>query len=145
MKMRLLTTLAAGALLAACAAGPDQPKPAPLLETYWRAVELDGQSVKAGSGKRELHLILGSERNSVSGFSGCNTFRGIYDRKDNELRFKGLATTLMACPPNESELEKRFLTAVQASDTQRISGNALELRDAEGKTRARFEARAAPR
>jgi len=145
LKNRLLTALASVILIAGCAAGPDQPKPAPLLETYWRAVEIDGQPVKAGSGKRELHLILSSERNSVSGFSGCNTFRGIYDRKENDLRFTGLASTLMACPPNESELEKRFLTALQAADSQWISGNILELRDVDGKPRARFEARSVQR
>lgn len=143
MKIRLLTALAAGILVAGCATGPDQPKPAPLLETYWRAIELDSQPVKAGSARREPHLILSTARNSVSGFAGCNTFRGIYDRKDNELRFKGLATTLMACPPDESALEKRFLTAVQASNTQRISGNVLELRDDNDRLRARFEARPA--
>lgn len=143
MNKRLLTALAAGILAAACAAGPDQPVPAPLLETYWRAIELDGQPVKPGAARREAHMILSAARNSVSGFAGCNTFRGIYERKDNELRFKGLATTLMACPSNEGELEKRFLTAVQASDTQRISGNVLELRDDKDRLRARFEARPA--
>lgn len=145
MQKRLLTAIAAGILVAGCATGPETPKPAPLLETYWRAIELDGQPVKAGTAKREPHLVLNTARNSVSGFAGCNTFRGIYDRKDNELRFKGLATTLMACPPDESALEKRFLTAVQSSDTQRITGNVLELRDVDGKPRARFEARTAPR
>ena len=145
MKKRLLTAVAAGMLIAGCATGPDQVKPAPLLETYWYAVELEGRPAKAESVKRELHLILSAERNSVSGFSGCNTFRGIYERNDNELRFMGLATTLMACPPDAGELEKRFLSAAQASDTQRISGNVLELRDVNGKTRARFEARSAPR
>lgn len=153
MKNRLLAALAAGILIAGCAAGPDQPKPAPLLETYWRAIEIDSQPVKAGSGKRELHLILSSERNSVSGFSGCNSFRGIYDRKfrgtydrkENDLRFTGLASTLMACPPDESELEKRFLTTLQAADSQRVIGNILELRDVDGKPRARFEARSVQR
>lgn len=145
MKLGLLTVVAAGILVAGCATGPDQAKPAPLLETYWYAVELEGRPAKTESVKPDPHLVLSSERNSVSGFAGCNTFRGIYERRDNELRFIGLAATRMACPPAASELEKRFLSAAQASDTQRISGNVLELRDVNGKTRARFEARSAPR
>jgi len=143
MKKHLLTTVAA-ILTASCATGPDGVRPAPLLETDWYAVELEGQPAKTESVKAP-HLVLSSERNSVSGFSGCNTFRGIYERKDNELRFMALATTRMACGPAADGLEKRFLSAAQASDTQRISGNTLELRDVNGKTRARFEARSAPR
>jgi heat shock protein HslJ len=144
MKKRLLTAVAV-ILTAGCATGPDGVKPAPLLETRWYAVELEGQPAKAESAKAEAHLVLSSERNNVSGFSGCNTFRGIYERNDNELRFMGLAATRMACGPAADGLEKRFLSAAQASDTQHISGNTLELRDVNGKTRARFEARSAPR
>jgi len=61
------------------------------------------------------------------------------------LRLPGLASTLRACPPDESDLEKRFLTALQAADSQRITGNILELRDVDGKPRARFEFRSVQR
>jgi heat shock protein HslJ len=136
-----LLALAAGALFAGCAQTDPPKSQAWLIETYWKAVELEGKPVEVKAGTRELHMVLRSEKNAVNGFSGCNTFRGIYEVTGDSLRFKNMASTLMACLPAGSDTEKNFLSAINATASQRISGQALELRDQDGKVRARFESR----
>lgn len=138
---RLMLALAAGALFAGCAQTEPPKSQARLIETYWKAVELEGKSVEVKAGTREPHMVLRSDKNAVSGFSGCNTFRGVYEITGTSLRFKSMASTLMACLPAGSDTEKNFLSAINATATQQISGETLELRDQDGKVRARFESR----
>jgi heat shock protein HslJ len=135
----LLAALAA-VQLAACAAAPGGKSNVSLLETYWKAVQLEGAPVEAGPGQREAHLILRRENSAAAGFSGCNNVRGAYELAGNSLRFKQMATTLMACLPGAADTEQRYNAALAASAEYRINGDNLELRDREGKVRARFSA-----
>ena len=48
---------------------------------------------------------------------------------------------MMACLPAIGDTEKNFHSALNATTSQQISGEKLELRDDEGKVRARFESR----
>ena len=137
---RILLALATGVLFAGCAQ-TDAPKAqARLVETYWKALEVEGQAVEVRPGTREPHMVLRSDKSVVSGFSGCNNFRGSYEVSGDRLRFKGVASTMMACISG-GDTERNFLSAINATATQRISGEILELRDQEGKVRARFESR----
>jgi uncharacterized lipoprotein YbaY/uncharacterized lipoprotein NlpE involved in copper resistance len=45
---------------------------ASLLNTYWRAVEIDGEPVMLAPEQREPHFLLASEGNRVQGSTGCN-------------------------------------------------------------------------
>lgn len=121
-----------------CAA--DALAKATLLNTYWRPVELEGQPVTIRAGTREPHLILDLKDNQVHGYSGCNSYRGTYEHTADKLRFHGIAATMMACL-HAGDLEHRFFAALNAAASHRITGDALELRDQDGKVRARFEAR----
>lgn len=133
--------LVIGLLLTGCAqTDPSKPR-VRLIETYWRAVELEGRPVAIKAGTREPHLILRSDKNVASGFSGCNSFRGGYELADGKLRFQSVASTRMACLPESGDVEKHFLSAINATAAQRISGEMLELLDQDGKVRARFESR----
>ena len=138
---QLLLALAAGALFAGCAQTDPPKSQARLIETYWKAIELEGKPVEVKAGTREPHMVLRSEKNAVNGFSGCNTFRGTYEVNGESLRFKSMASTLMACLPAGGDTEKNFLSAINAAATQRVSAETLELRDQDGKVRARFESR----
>jgi len=135
-----MLALAAGALFAGCAMTDAPKSQARLIETYWKAVELEGKPVEVRAGTREPHMVLRAEKNAVNGFSGCNTFRGAYEVNGNSLRFKNMASTLMALPAG-SDTEKNFLSAIKAATTQHIAGETLELRDQDGRIRARFESR----
>jgi heat shock protein HslJ len=138
---RFMLALAAGALLAGCAQTGPLKSQAQLIETYWKAVELEGKPVEVKASTREPHMVLRAEKNAVHGFSGCNTFRGVHEVNGNSLRFKNMASTLMACLPAGNDTERNFLSAIKAATTQHIAGETLELRDQDGKVRARFESR----
>jgi len=114
---------------------------ASLLNTYWRPVEIDGEAVVLEPQQREPHFVLSSEGNRVHGSTGCNRIMGEFKQDADRLRFKGLATTRMACPPAIAALEARFLEALNTVASQRIVGESLELRDASGQLRMRLESR----
>jgi heat shock protein HslJ len=76
----------------------------------------------------------------VRGFTGCNNLVGGYEQGADGFRFKGMATTRMACLP-ANDIEARFVAALNAATSIRIVGDALELRDKDGKVRMRLEAR----
>ena len=135
------------AVLAGCAQPAAGPPPAPLLDTYWRPVEIEGVPVPPRPGTREPNLMLStggnlvlSGSNRIQGFTGCNNVSGAFERNAASLRFKPLATTRMTCSP-ASDTEARYLSALNATVSQRITGKTLELLDADGKVRMRLEAR----
>lgn len=114
---------------------------ASLTNTYWRPVEIDGEPVILEAGQREPHFVLASEGKRVQGSTGCNRIMGSFEQDPDGLRFMGLASTRMACPPAIARLEVRFLDALSAVVSQRIIGESLELRDASGQLRMRLESR----
>jgi copper homeostasis protein (lipoprotein) len=114
---------------------------ASLLNTYWRAVEIDDEPVILEPEQQEPHFVLASEGNRVRGSTGCNRIMGGFEQDADGFRFKGLATTRMACPPAIAQRESRFLDALNAVTSQRIIGESLELRDASGQLRMRLESR----
>lgn len=135
-----LRRLAAILLLAGCQQAPTAQSRATLANTYWQPVELEGRPVAIRPGTREPHLILDAHETRARGFSGCNTFSGAYELAGENLRFKAVAATRMACLP-DGDLEQRFFAALNGAAGWRISGETLELRDGGGRVRARFESR----
>jgi putative lipoprotein len=112
---------------------------ASLTNTYWKLTEIDGQPAILGAGQRELHMVLTSEGNHVRGFSGCNRFTGDYARNENQLRFKPLAATRMACPEG-MEQEQHFLESLGEVVRFTISGDSLALYSGDERLILRFEA-----
>lgn len=49
------------------------------------------------------------EDDRVAGTSGCNRFMGAYELTGEGLSFGQLAGTMMACPPPQMDVERRFL------------------------------------
>jgi heat shock protein HslJ len=111
-----------------------------LLETYWRAVVIDGNPVTVESNKREPHLVFSSE-GRVSGSTGCNRLSGSFEQGADSFRFKQMITTKIGCPPPVHAMERAFLQVLGATTAVLLSGNILELKDAAGKVRMRLEAR----
>ena len=138
MTQAAIRLLAVALLVAGCAQQPAAIPPAPLLETYWRAAEIEGVPYTPRPGVREAHLLLSDGR--VTGFTGCNNLTGRYEHDTARLTFKPPATTRMACLP-DSDIEQRFLSALNATGSYRISGSMLVLIDGAGKTRMRLLAR----
>jgi len=134
-------------ILAACAhdAGPPAPTTpaaitAPLLNTYWRLAQLGEQQVLTPADASEIHMVLHSENQRVTGFSGCNRMMGGYVLAGDSLRFDQMAGTLMACQ-QDMDIEKRFLAMFSQVKRWEISGETLRLLDDTGNTLASLRAR----
>jgi len=119
----------------------EAPSRASLLNTYWTPVEIDGEAVVLEAGQREPHFVLSAEGGQLRGSTGCSRITGGFEQDANDLRFRDLAVTLMACPPASAQLEARFLDALNAATSRRIVGESLELRDGSGQLRMRLESR----
>ncbi|MCK7544920.1 META domain-containing protein [Marinobacter bryozoorum] len=135
------------ALLAACASGPGSqqggPVPtAPLTNTYWKLMELQGNAVDVPQGEQgEPHMIFRDD-GKVNGFSGCNRFVGEYTVTGANLLFDSMASTRMACPDDSYETVLYDVFADTAGVF--LEGKVLKLLDDQGHGLARFEAVALP-
>jgi putative lipoprotein len=101
----------------------------PLRNTYWKLVELNGGPVQPGDG-RELHMIIkGDDR--VTGYSGCNQFMGSVTVAGDGLSFGPVAGTRRMCE-SVMEQENAFLQALESAHHHAISGEDLEVTNANG-------------
>jgi heat shock protein HslJ len=131
----------AALIVAGCVAQPVAPA-ADLLDTYWRAVLVEGQAIARQSGTREPHIVLKREGSRISGFAGCNNLAGTFQQDGGTLRFGDkLAMTRMACVGGGDAFEAAFTKALVSTTSWRIVGDQLELRDAQGVARMIFETR----
>lgn len=113
---------------------------AALRDTEWRLVEIDGQKVRFEDWRHRPTLRLDDE-GGFSGRTGCNGFGGAYELTADGVRFTPGAMTMMACPEPQQTMEQRYLEALKAVRTAQIASTVLDLNDASGKRRLRFEAR----
>lgn len=116
------------------------PRSAALRDTEWRLVEIDGGKVNFDDWRHRPTLRLDDE-GRFSGRTGCNGFGGTYELTADGVRFTPGAMTLMACPEPQMTMERRYLDALDAVRTAQIASIVLDLNDATGKRRLRFEAR----
>lgn len=112
----------------------------PLENTYWKLVALDDQPTPVVEGKREAHIVLHTQDSRVAGSTGCNRLMGEYHQDAQELGFGRLAITRMACPGEAATLERDFLATLNDVSGWQVEGKTLTLMDAQGASRARFQA-----
>lgn len=112
---------------------------ASLENTFWGLVRLGSRPVKTAPDQKEVHLRFLPGTSEVRGFGGCNSFSGSFKVEGRLISFGAMASTRMACPTldQESELFDRLAKATRYV----ITGDHLDLRDAEGNVLLRFEAR----
>lgn len=111
-----------------------------LRDTEWRLVELDGDRPSFDEWRRRPLMRL-DDLGKFTASTGCNTLGGDYVLDPDGLRFVPGPMTMMACPPAETTIERRFVDALSAVRTAQIAGTTLDLNDAAGKRRMRLEAR----
>lgn len=124
-------------LLAGCVSAPVEPDNSvvPLTNTYWKLVEVGGDSVPSAEKAREPHMML-LDDGRVNGFSGCNRFMGRYQVEGNNLLFDAMGSTRMACP--DSQTESRLFAAFANTVGVNLSGHRLRLMDEAGNELAEF-------
>ncbi len=119
---------------------PPAPRGAALRGTEWRLLEIGDEKPTFEDWRRRPRLSLDDD-GKFAGSTGCNTLGGTYELDPEGVRFVSGAMTLMACPPPADKIERSFLDALAAVRTADIMGTTLDLFDATGKRRLRFEAR----
>lgn len=81
------------------------PEVGPLAGSHWVATEIDGQAIAP-----DVDFAVAFESvDQVSGIAGCNRFFGAYSTDGDAIAFGHLGATQMMCPPEQMELEQRFL------------------------------------
>lgn len=116
-------------------------EPTELSGTKWVATGINNGTgaVSSVGGDAEVMAVFGSD-GTVAGNGGCNTFNGPYTVDGSAIAIGPLMSTKMACPTLDQE--SAYLAALQAATTYAISGDKLELRDAEGALQVSFTATA---
>ena len=122
--------LAAAALLllAGCAGvqSPDQPLPAGLAGTNWRAETLAGQRLDDETSVTLQFLDDGR----IAGKAACNRYNGRLRVANRRLQVGPLASTRMACPPPLMEAETAFLASLETAQRFSRDNSALLLHSA---------------
>ena len=115
-------------------------EPAPLLNTYWKLVQMgDGSHVSAYDNQPEPHLVLESGSARFHGAGGCNRLRGSYSLEGRWLRLSAVTSTRMACVQGR-RMEQLFLSTLAQVSSYAVRGQKLTLTDADGQVLLRFEA-----
>ena len=111
-------------------ATPSSATAATLEGPFWELtgyVGADGKTVSATGATATF------AEGKVAGNSGCNEYTAGYTVDGDKLTLGQIATTMKACPPPETALEKAYLAALGKVATWSITGDVLELKTSEGK------------
>ncbi|NHQ59504.1 META domain-containing protein [Chlorobium sp. BLA1] len=109
---------------------PEQRKP--LINTTWRAVEINGSRVMFLPGQKlDVSLVLYAS-GYIRGYTGCNSFMGSYSRTADLLRLSPADRTEMACSGAIMAREREFIKALRQVARYEISGALLKLFSKDG-------------
>jgi heat shock protein HslJ len=106
----------------------------------WTLTTLDGEAVhKLKENDQNIHFMLNPDGNRVSGFSGCNTFIGIYSIENgNHINFSKMVSTKVACPVAAID-EAELLNVFEMADNFIINKGKLKLNTKKIKSLAEFQ------
>lgn len=79
-----------------------------------------------------IEVVVAFADGAVSGFSGCNRFRGEYTFDGAALSFGALAGTMMACSDEAMALERDVLSRLAAVRRAMVGGDALAMLGEDG-------------
>jgi putative lipoprotein len=114
---------------------------APIRETAWRFLSIGGEEVALSEERREPVLRLrGGADPRFTATVGCNTVTGGFDLGEGTLAFRPGPTTLMACTPELDALERRMISALEATQGYATDAGVLDLLDSGGRVLARLQA-----
>ncbi len=101
-----------------------------LEDLRWELVTIDGVKSDTVVGGKTPHVLFNSLQNRFTG-KGCNSFFGTYKLDANgSIKFKGVGSTLTACPNKEQE--RKITAAFQGATTYAIAEGILTIGSSEG-------------
>ncbi len=101
------------------------------LQTHKNKFEITSLNGKDVS-EQKLYIVFDDERNSASGYSGCNTFSCKYTLEKESLSLGFPMATKMYCEKT-AELEKEFFTTLIEAKIMIQKEGTLLVKNAEGK------------
>jgi putative lipoprotein len=96
--------------------------------TSWVAESIGGEPVAEGFAS----TLTFEADDRISGSAGCNGYFGSWGLEGDEVVFGHIGATMMMCPDEQMEQERRFLEALNGTDRFRINAGKLELFSATG-------------
>ncbi len=96
-------------------------------ENKFHINELNGKDISS----EKLYIIINEELNTISGYSGCNTFSCKYTEEKETMALGFPIASKMYCP-NKNEIEKDFLKTLIEVKTKVIEEESLFLKNEEG-------------
>ncbi len=113
---------------------------AELKNTRWVLRQVNNHTFQLPEGGKELFIQFPlGEENTVNGYTGCNRIMGGVTIDGPTLQFGNLASTSMACGPEQNKLENEVQEALRKVESYQILGERLILKG-EGRRLAVFEA-----
>ncbi len=102
----------------------------PLANTYWRATQVNGQTVLDGT---SLNAIFDAN-GGLNGSSGCNTYSASYSVNGESLSISQPSVTAMVCddPPGILDQEIAFLNALASASSFYLEAGQLYINNAGG-------------
>lgn len=112
---------------------------APILEKYWKLVEIYGKPVNSLDLEGDAFMILKMTDNKVTGNSGCNSFFGTYELLEgNRITFSAIGSTRKACL--NMNVEQQLFEVLEMADNYTVFDDTLSLNKARMAPLAVFEA-----
>ncbi|MCM1178402.1 MAG: META domain-containing protein [Bacteroides sp.] len=108
-----LAAAAASISLVSCSQAPE-------VAGDWTVVKIDGNPV--GLVSDETFLSFDADQGRVHGNTGVNIINGSYTIDGHKLHLVGLATTMMAGPEENMQVEQRFMAAINDVTTVKSGG-----------------------
>jgi len=103
-------------------------EPIELSDYTWRATSVAGS---AANKEKLANLTLEfKEDQEITGFSGCNNYRGGATYNRQQIKFSTLYTDNQPC--EDEALERRFLENLESASTYTYQANKLAIHDASG-------------
>ena len=105
----LVGGMAAASLLASCASEPEIAETNTIVGTAWRVADIEQRGVL-----KDAETTLRFETDDrVAGSGGCNRYFGAVSIDGSRVTFGDLGSTMMACPEQVMDQERRFLQALE--------------------------------
>jgi putative lipoprotein len=128
--------------LAGCFSGnatsPTEATALSLAGPTWRVTSIGGQPVLSGT----TITAEFSTEDRVAGTSGCNRYFGSAKAEAGRIAMGPFGATLMACSPDDvMAQESRYLAALEAAKSYRVSGDELRLGPTASETTLVFTSR----
>lgn len=120
MKIAILS--ASALLLTACSSGT-KTLDSDLMHHHWNLSAIDGVAISSDI-KSDLEI---AEHFTINGLAGCNRFFGSASVEKNRIVADPLASTKMACAPDEQQVEQAVLETLGGGATINNKGQQLEL------------------